>query len=93
MHIGPCVYPPLEYSDHMQPITARTTNQSNMNQNDIITYDLRSALRGRKVTIRAFAKSVGLPMTRVRWIFKNREMAYGQAQVYTIHIRRLAGVE
>ena len=77
----------------MQPITARATNQSNMNQNDIITYDLRSALRGRKVTIRAFAKSVGLPMTRVRWIFKNREMAYGQAQVYTIHIRRLAGVE
>ena len=64
-----------------------------MNQNDIITYDLRSALRGRKVTIRAFAKSVGLPMTRVRWIFKNREMAYGQAQVYTIHIRRLAGVK
>ena len=64
-----------------------------MNQSDIITYDLRAALRGRKVTIRAFAKSVGLPMTRVRWIFKNKEMPYGQAQVYTIHIRRLAGVE
>ena len=30
MHISPCAYPPLEYSDHMQPITARTTNQSNM---------------------------------------------------------------
>ena len=35
MHIGSCVYPPIEYSDYTQPITARATNQSNMNNIEI----------------------------------------------------------
>jgi hypothetical protein len=60
-----------------------------MSQNTIISYDLRSALRINKVTIRQFAASVGLTLIRVREIANKRKCALADADIFSEHIKRL----
>lgn len=60
-----------------------------MSQNTVINYNLRAALRANKVTMRQFAASVGLTLQRVREIANARKCVLADADIFTIHIRRL----
>jgi len=65
-------------------------HHTNMSQNTIINYSLRAALRANKVTIRQFAASAGLTLNRVREIANSGKCVLADADIFTIHIRKLA---
>ena len=62
-----------------------------MSQNQIISFDISSLLRGKKVTMRDFCASVGITLNLFREIRAARKCVLADAEIFVAHARRLSG--